>query len=79
MVASAHMSVLTAKVAGVRRVAAGAVAKLMLRTLGIEVASHVIRVGASSLPAPRHGKRSSPFPRKTKLFWAASTLKRKHA
>ncbi len=31
------------------RVAAGALAKLMLRTLGIEVASHVIRVGRVEL------------------------------
>ena len=31
------------------RVAAGAFAKLMLRTLGIEVASHVIRVGRVEL------------------------------
>jgi chorismate synthase len=31
------------------RVAAGALAKLMLRTLGIEVASHVIRVGRATL------------------------------
>jgi chorismate synthase len=31
------------------RVAAGALAKLMLRTLGIEVASHVIRVGRAAL------------------------------
>jgi len=31
------------------RVAAGAMAKLMLRTLGIEVASHVLRVGRVSL------------------------------
>jgi chorismate synthase len=31
------------------RVAAGAIAKLMLRTLGIEVASHVIRVGRVEL------------------------------
>jgi chorismate synthase len=31
------------------RVAAGAIAKLMLRTIGIEVGSHVIRVGRASL------------------------------
>jgi len=31
------------------RVAAGAVAKLLLRALGVEVASHVIRVGAAEL------------------------------
>jgi len=31
------------------RVAAGAFAKLMLRTLGIEIASHVIRVGSAEL------------------------------
>ena len=34
------------------RVAAGALAKLMLRTLGIEVASHVIRVGRVELNLP---------------------------
>jgi chorismate synthase len=34
------------------RVAAGALAKLMLRTLGIEVASHVIRVGRVALDRP---------------------------
>ncbi|MGH9597799.1 MAG: chorismate synthase [Edaphobacter sp.] len=34
------------------RVAAGAVAKLLLRALGIEVASHVIRVGKAELSRP---------------------------
>ena len=34
------------------RVAAGAIAKSLLRTLGIEVASHVIRVGAAELSRP---------------------------
>jgi chorismate synthase len=34
------------------RVAAGAMAKLMLRTLGIEVLSHVIRVGRAELERP---------------------------
>jgi chorismate synthase len=34
------------------RVAAGALAKLMLRSLGIEVASHVIRVGKAELRRP---------------------------
>jgi chorismate synthase len=34
------------------RVAAGALAKLMLRILGIEVASHVIRVGRAELERP---------------------------
>jgi len=34
------------------RVAAGAIAKLMLRTLGIEVLSHVIRVGRAELDRP---------------------------
>ncbi len=34
------------------RVAAGALAKLMLRSLGIEVASHVIRVGKAELKRP---------------------------
>ncbi len=34
------------------RVAAGALAKLMLRTLGIEVGSHVIRVGSVELERP---------------------------
>ncbi len=34
------------------RVACGAVAKMLLRSLGIEVASHVIRVGAAELSRP---------------------------
>jgi chorismate synthase len=34
------------------RVAAGAVAKLLLRALGVEVASHVIRVGKAELARP---------------------------
>jgi chorismate synthase len=34
------------------RVAAGAVAKLLLRALGVEVASHVIRVGKAELQRP---------------------------
>jgi chorismate synthase len=34
------------------RVAAGALAKLMLRTLGIEIASHVIRVGRVAIDRP---------------------------
>ena len=34
------------------RVAAGALAKLLLRTLGIEIASHVIRVGGVELARP---------------------------
>ena len=33
------------------RVAAGAMAKLLLRALGVEVASHVIRVGKAELAA----------------------------
>ena len=33
------------------RVAAGALAKLLLRALGVEVASHVIRVGKAELVA----------------------------
>ena len=35
------------------RVAAGAMAKLLLRALGVEVASHVIRVGKAELAAGR--------------------------
>ena len=34
------------------RVAAGAIAKLLLRALGVEVASHVIRVGKAELSRP---------------------------
>src|SRR3978361_796342 len=34
------------------RVACGALAKLLLRTLGVEVASHVIRVGKAELARP---------------------------
>jgi chorismate synthase len=34
------------------RVACGAIAKMLLRSLGIEVASHVIRVGAAELSRP---------------------------
>ena len=34
------------------RVAAGAMAKLLLRALGVEVASHVIRVGKAELSRP---------------------------
>ena len=54
------------------RVAAGAFAKLMLRTLGIEIASHVVRVGSVELDRDacmgrnrRRGRqrRSGPFMR----------------
>ena len=39
------------------RVAAGALAKLLLRALGVEVASHVIRVGKAELRGRRRGRR----------------------
>jgi len=38
------------------RVAAGAVAKLLLKSLGVEVASHVIRVGKAELSRPAEWK-----------------------
>src|SRR6516225_8389436 len=43
------------------RVAAGAIAKLMLRAVGIEVLSHVIRVGRVELEREAKWKRSSPL------------------
>jgi chorismate synthase len=54
------------------RVAAGAFAKLMLRTLGIEVASHVIRVGRVELDRAAAWEEIAASPPKTKSSSAAS-------
>ena len=53
------------------RVAAGAMAKLMLRALGIEVASHVIRVGRVELDRTATWEEIAPLAAQMKLSSAA--------
>ena len=51
------------------RVAAGAMAKLLLRALGVEIASHVIRVGGAELSRAAAHWRCSGAPRRWCSHW----------
>jgi chorismate synthase len=58
------------------RVAIGALAKLLLRELGIEVLSHVIAVGSGTIADRENrsrGRQIERWPQRTKCCWAAPT------